>query len=379
VTIVALESTNRATDLGGDPSKKVRKGAKSTILQSQWKSPKKIGKVFPMWVIKEIDKIRKGFLWRGRREVKGGHCMVAWGKVCRPLNFGGLGISSLPELCWALRMRWLWLQRADPTRPWNNLPVHVPNKAKAFFSSMLVTEIGDGANTYFWSDKWINARSVSDIAPRLLLTVPKRIVSKRTVREALTNRRWVSDIKGALTWGALVDYLHLWNAITDVVLQPNSEDKHIFSIASNGQYSASSAYKGFFTGSVGFEHYKMVWKSCAPPKCRFLLWLVAHNRCWTADRLEKRGLNHPPRCSLCDQEPETINHLLVSCSFSRIYWYITLRKFGLHILAPLQEYKLPAVVETYCCYCVRHDQEGGKFTFDSGRLDDLEVQKQSGV
>jgi hypothetical protein len=57
-----------------------------------------------------------------------------------------------------------------------------------------------------------------DIALRLLLTVPKRIVSKRTVRETLTNRRWVFDIKGALTWGALVDYLHLWNAITDVVL-----------------------------------------------------------------------------------------------------------------------------------------------------------------
>jgi hypothetical protein len=77
-----------------------------------------------------------------------------------------------------------------------------------------------------------------------------------------------------LTWGALVDYLHLWNAISDVVLQPNSEEKHIFSIASNGQYSASSAYNGFFTGSVGFEHYKMVWKSWAPPKCRFFLCLV---------------------------------------------------------------------------------------------------------
>jgi hypothetical protein len=116
--------------------------------------------------------------------------------------------------------------------------------------------------------------------------------------------------------GALVDYLHLWNAITDVVLQSNSEDKHIFSIAPNGQYSASSAYNGFFTGSVAFDHYKMVWKFWAPPKCRFFLWLVAHNRCWTADRLQKRGLNHPPRCPLCDQEPETINHLLVSCTFS---------------------------------------------------------------
>jgi hypothetical protein len=65
---------------------------------------------------------------------------------------------------------------------------------------------------FFWSDKWINAKSVSDIAPRLLLTVPKRIASKGTVHEALSNRRWVPDIKGALTLGALVDYLHLWNA-----------------------------------------------------------------------------------------------------------------------------------------------------------------------
>ena len=51
-----------------------------------------------------IDKIRRGFLWRGQKEARGGHCLVAWGRVCRPLQLGGLGISSFPELCWALRM-----------------------------------------------------------------------------------------------------------------------------------------------------------------------------------------------------------------------------------------------------------------------------------
>jgi hypothetical protein len=30
---------------------------------------------FPHWAIEAIDKIRKGFLWRGRKEVKGG---IAW-------------------------------------------------------------------------------------------------------------------------------------------------------------------------------------------------------------------------------------------------------------------------------------------------------------
>jgi hypothetical protein len=48
---------------------------------------------------------------------------VSWGKVCRPLELGGLKISSLKELGWALRMRWLWLEKTDPSRPWSALPI----------------------------------------------------------------------------------------------------------------------------------------------------------------------------------------------------------------------------------------------------------------
>jgi hypothetical protein len=288
----------------------------------------------PHWAIEAIDKIRKGFLWRGRKEVKGGHCMVAWGKVCRPLQLGGLGIASLPELCWALRMRWLWLQKTDPRRPWSSLSIQVPSMARSFFSKVLISEVGNGTNTMFWIDKWIHGKRVSDIAPRLFSIIPKRIINRRTVQQALLNRRWIADIKGALTVGAIVDYLHLWNILANFVLQPNTEDRHIFSLSSNGRYSAKSAYMGLFLGSTTFGHYERVWRSWAPPKCCFFIWLVAQNRCWTADRLAKRGLNHPIRCPLCDQQGETLNHLLVNCVFSRIFWYNLLRKFGLHSLAP---------------------------------------------
>jgi hypothetical protein len=136
-----------------------------------------------------------------------------------------------------------------------------------------------------------------------------------------------------LSVGVLIDYLHIWDLLSDFELQPSIDDKHLFSLASNRKYSAKFAYKGFFLGSSSFEYYKIVCKSWAPPKCRFFIWLVTQKRCWTTDRLTKRGLDHPKKCLLCDQDAETIDHLLVTCVFAREFWYLLLRQLGLH-LAP---------------------------------------------
>lgn len=131
-----------------------------------------------------------------------------------------------------------------------------------------------------------------------------------------------------------MDYLHLWNLLSEFVLHPNVEDKHIFSIAANGVYSAKAAYEGLFTGSVSFGHYEKIWGTWAPSKCHFFLWLAALNRCWTANRLAKRGLDHPERCPLCDQASETLDRILISCVFAREFWFLLLQQFGLHSLAP---------------------------------------------
>jgi hypothetical protein len=56
----------------------------------------------PKWVISATNKIRRGFLWKGRKDVKGGHCLVAWDKVTRLLDLGGLGIPNLIYKSWAL-------------------------------------------------------------------------------------------------------------------------------------------------------------------------------------------------------------------------------------------------------------------------------------
>jgi hypothetical protein len=118
------------------------------------------------------------------------------------------------------------------------------------------------------------------------------------------------------------------------ILQPEIPDRYKWKLTQDGSYSSKSAYKAFFVGSIKFSPWRRIWKTWAPPRCKFFIWLVVHNRVWTADRLARRNLPHPESCPLCDQVDETINHLLVGCVFARQVWSLILQQLGLLQLAP---------------------------------------------
>lgn len=114
-------------------------------------------------------------------------------------------------------------------------------------------------------------------------------------------------------------------------LQPWTADRHIWRLSNTGQYSTKLANEALFRGAIHFGAWERIWKTWSPPKCAFFLWLAAHDRCWTAGRLEKRNLPHAPLCLLCDQKKETINHLLVGCVFARQFWFAVLQIVGLAV------------------------------------------------
>jgi hypothetical protein len=64
------------------------------------------------------------------------------------------------------------------------------------------------------------------------------------------------------------------------------------------------------------------------------MWLVAHRKVWTSDRLQKKGMDHPERCPLCDQDQETLDHMLIGCVFAREFWFKLLHQVNLQLLAP---------------------------------------------
>lgn len=135
---------------------------------------------------KEIDSICRKFFWAGNDNSVHGKCMVAWEIVCRPTELGGLGVSDLRLAGYTLQTWWLSLRQSDHDRAWSQLPINTEPHVQAFFSASTFTVVGDGRQTLFWKDKWIQGDCISDLAPTLSQFVSTRAKRMMTVREGLT-------------------------------------------------------------------------------------------------------------------------------------------------------------------------------------------------
>jgi hypothetical protein len=166
-----------------------------------------------------------------------------------------------------------------------------------------------------------------DIAPNLLKAVPKRSLRTRKVREGLAGA-WLDDVSPDLDASAIQELFFVADMLVDVALFEGVEDSFRWGWEKDFSYSARSGYRALFGARVDMPGALQIWRSRAPPNCKVFLWLASRNRCWTADRLSRRGLPHPAACPFCDQSTETLDHLLMGCVLSRDVWATCLRWWG---------------------------------------------------
>ncbi|KAM0866294.1 hypothetical protein ACQ4PT_042721 [Festuca glaucescens] len=179
----------------------------------------------PAWALEEIVKWMRAFFWAGKKEVHGGQCLVSWDTICKPTQFGGLGVKDLRLHGLALRVRWIWLRRTDPSRPWQGLPAMVDSEAQEVFQSMAQFHIGDGKSIIFWKDRWIHGRNAEDIASEVTALVPTRRKNERKVAEGLLNNTWISDIRGDLSPEGWIQCIQLWEEIESVARDADVPDR----------------------------------------------------------------------------------------------------------------------------------------------------------
>jgi len=231
-------------------------------------------------------------------------------------------------------MKWLWVRKNGELNAWSLLPDTCDRKVEAMFQASITIEVGDGSTMLIWMDKWIDGQRIDQFAPCLVQAVRPAVKKRQTVRDALENRNWIRDITGALTVQVLLEYLDLWERLQLFNLTDGTPDKVLWKWTTDRSFSTSSAYSAFFLGQYAVHGVKNLWKTRAPAKCKFFLWLAIHERCWTAERRKRHNLQVVDTCALCDQEAESITHLLIGCSFSRQIWLSLLLHLGLQQLCP---------------------------------------------
>jgi hypothetical protein len=120
----------------------------------------------------------------------------------------------------------------------------------AFFQASTKVVLGDSCKMRFWMDAWLKGRSIAELAPDLVPTVPKCPRDGRTVTSALQNNNWLHDLTYPRTVPVVVHYVLIREWVDQVALAPGVEDRLVWRWCALGAYWASSAYNTMFIGQI---------------------------------------------------------------------------------------------------------------------------------
>lgn len=86
----------------------------------------------------------------------------------------------------------------------------------------------------------------------------------------------------------------------------------------NGQFSIKQHYQILLSGSRPVNWARYVWNRYSIPKHRLIMWLAIQNRLKTRQRLKMMNVCEDHQCLLCQQQQETVTHLLFECKFNEL-------------------------------------------------------------
>ncbi|GJZ51831.1 putative RNA-directed DNA polymerase [Tanacetum coccineum] len=160
-------------------------------------------------IIKDIEKITRGFLWC-QGDMKRGKAKVSWETVCLPKNHGGIGLKSLSKWnnalmatnLWSiitkkytLWVRWVHSYRLKDRFFWD-VPIKYDSswgwrkilQMREVLKDFVMHKLGNGKSTSAWFDKWhpngpfsafISKRNINDAGFNLTMSVNEVIEDGR--------------------------------------------------------------------------------------------------------------------------------------------------------------------------------------------------------
>ena len=116
--------------------------------------------------------------------------------------------------------------------------------------------------------------------------------------------------------------------LCDQNFSPSSKDKLLLKDVREKGFSVKIMYKGLDPSPAIEFPYRSVWNPVVPPKIGFFAWEATWGKVLLLDQLKRHGMTFANICFLCEEDEETIDHLLIHYKSAKTLWNLFLSIIG---------------------------------------------------
>ncbi|XP_062080209.1 uncharacterized protein LOC133784961 [Humulus lupulus] len=295
--------------------------------------------LLPLDTSRDIERLMNKYWWSSSSKKSKGIHWQSWSRLSKPKESGGLGFCSLHNFNLSFLGKQGWRLSKHPQSLVSRL-----YKARYYpQDSFLSAKIG-GSPSYIWrsimaSQELIRqgaAVRIGDGKSINILEVPWLPNSDpyiHTTSTVLVNKKAVQLMKvDQCEWDEdlLQDLLidRDISIIRNIPIHANEADTWYWKMDRLGHYTVKSAHlltqqrERTEVDQEASVYWKKLWKLSIPPKVKTFLWQASTDCLPTKCNLQLKGVPVSDLCPFCNTCPESIPHVLLSCSFSQVCWNI---------------------------------------------------------
>ncbi|PWA90643.1 NB-ARC domains-containing protein [Artemisia annua] len=207
-------------------------------------------------------------------------------------------------------------------------------------SSFFTRSIGDGVSIKFWDEEWLGSFKLAEVYPRLyaLESMKDCNISDRLFKvnghlsSAWNWRRSIRDGREKEEMESLV-------CLIQGVELKSGPDGWSWALESSGKFSVKSLRVKLDENILTLSHEKTRWNPLVPKKVNILVWRADKDSLATRCNLDKRCIDlHSILCPMCEEDVESLDHLMGQCSWSRSIWNFIFKWWGFSLSGDL-DYK----------------------------------------
>ncbi|GKB53018.1 RNA-directed DNA polymerase, eukaryota, reverse transcriptase zinc-binding domain protein, partial [Tanacetum coccineum] len=256
----------------------------------------------PDGVIKDINKILKDFLWNQNDGTKG-RPKVAWKKVCRSKQKGGLGLKDLGVWNRAMIIKHLW---------------HIITDKESLWVKWIITKKLKGRSIWEMEEDKNDSWGWRNILQQRNDFIKYRNMYDGRFSASMTVEDWMDQSNGIWPEGWIDKFPSLQN-LQNVRLDAQTKDiiKWRKKDGSLCNFSVNHTYRELLRNDDDAEWWKIIWFSLNIPKHAFIVWLAVQNKLTTQDKIKQWGSYDVMCCALCRRDLDSHSYLFFECDYSK--------------------------------------------------------------